>query len=126
MTSQLNFIKIYQLVQKLLGGHTDRRTGRHIGDLISLTFLFEESRLIIKFFWISAPKSRITLSSSSLPSKLQISNNNINNNSMLLLCDKVKHFLYIPPVLVVWQHTTSQTRALATANAEYYQPPARN
>jgi hypothetical protein len=27
---------------------------------------------------------------------------------------------------VVWQHTTSQTRALATANAEYYQPPARN
>jgi hypothetical protein len=38
------FHKIYQLVQKLLGGwHTDRRTG----DLISLTFLFEESRLKI-------------------------------------------------------------------------------
>jgi hypothetical protein len=28
MTSLLNFIKIYQLVQKLLGGgHTDRQTG---------------------------------------------------------------------------------------------------
>jgi hypothetical protein len=41
MTSSLNFIKIYQLVQKLLGGHTDRQTG----DLISLTFRFKESRL---------------------------------------------------------------------------------
>jgi hypothetical protein len=42
MTSPLNFIKIDQLVQKLLGGgQTDRQTG----DLISLTFLFEESRL---------------------------------------------------------------------------------
>jgi hypothetical protein len=45
MTSLLNFIKIYQFVQKLLGGggHTDRQTG----DLTSLTFLFEESRLKI-------------------------------------------------------------------------------
>jgi hypothetical protein len=42
MTSLLNIIKIYELVQTLLGGHTDRQTG----DLISLTFLFEESRLI--------------------------------------------------------------------------------
>jgi hypothetical protein len=42
MTALLNFIKIYQLVQKLLGGtQTDRETG----DLISLTFLFKESRL---------------------------------------------------------------------------------
>jgi hypothetical protein len=44
MTSLLNFIKIYQLVQKLLGGgggDTDRQTGV----LISLTFLFKESRL---------------------------------------------------------------------------------
>jgi hypothetical protein len=40
MTSLLNFIKIYHLVQKLLGG-TDRQTGDHI----SLTFLFKESRL---------------------------------------------------------------------------------
>jgi hypothetical protein len=40
MTSLLNFIKIYQLVQKLLGG-TDRQTG----DLTSLTFVFKESRL---------------------------------------------------------------------------------
>jgi hypothetical protein len=37
MTSLLNFIKIYQLVQKLLGG-----TERHAGDLISLTFLFRK------------------------------------------------------------------------------------
>jgi hypothetical protein len=41
MTSLLNFIKIYQLVQKLLGGHIDRQSG----DLISLTFLFRENRL---------------------------------------------------------------------------------
>jgi hypothetical protein len=44
MTSLLNFIKIYQLVQKLLVGHT--QTDRQTGDLIILTFLFEESRLI--------------------------------------------------------------------------------
>jgi hypothetical protein len=37
--SLLHFIKIYQLVQKLLG--RDRQTG----DLISLTFIFKESRL---------------------------------------------------------------------------------
>jgi hypothetical protein len=43
MTSILNFIKIYQLIQKLLGvaGDTDRQTG----DPIILTFLFKESRL---------------------------------------------------------------------------------
>jgi hypothetical protein len=46
MTSLLNFIKIYQLVQKLLGGtHTDRRTNRLTGGLITLTYLFKESRL---------------------------------------------------------------------------------
>jgi hypothetical protein len=41
MTSLLNFIKIYQLVQKLLVGdtQTDRRTDRQAGDFISLTFL---------------------------------------------------------------------------------------
>jgi hypothetical protein len=44
MTSLLNFIKIYQLVRKLLRG-THRRTDRQTGDLISLTFLFKESRL---------------------------------------------------------------------------------
>jgi hypothetical protein len=44
MTSLLNFIKIYQLVQKLLGG--DTQTDRQTGDLISLTFLFKESRLM--------------------------------------------------------------------------------
>jgi hypothetical protein len=42
MTSLLNVIKIYQLVQKLLGG-THRQTDRR--DLISLTLLFKESRL---------------------------------------------------------------------------------
>jgi hypothetical protein len=44
MTSQLNFIKIYQFVQKLLGG-THRQADRQDGYLISLTFLFKESRL---------------------------------------------------------------------------------
>jgi hypothetical protein len=44
MTSLLNFIKIYQLVQKLFGG-THRQTDRQTGELISLNFLFEESRL---------------------------------------------------------------------------------
>jgi hypothetical protein len=43
MTSLPNFIKIYKLVQKLLEG--DRLTG----DLISLSFLFRESRLIKEF-----------------------------------------------------------------------------
>jgi hypothetical protein len=46
-----------------------------------------------------------------------------NHNTMLryiydddiLLCYTVKHFFYIPPVLVVWQHTTSQTREFAAA-----------
>jgi hypothetical protein len=47
MTSLLNFIKIYQLVQKLLGEHIDRQTDGQTGDLISLTFLFKESRLKI-------------------------------------------------------------------------------
>jgi hypothetical protein len=44
MTSLLNFIKIYQLVQKLLGD-THRQTDRQTGDLISLTFVFKESRI---------------------------------------------------------------------------------
>jgi hypothetical protein len=43
MTSIPNFIKIYQLVEKLLGG-THRQTDRQNGDLISLTFVFKESR----------------------------------------------------------------------------------
>jgi hypothetical protein len=52
MTSLLNFIKIYQLVHKLFGGDTqtdktDRRTDRQTGDLISLSFLFKESRIKI-------------------------------------------------------------------------------
>jgi hypothetical protein len=48
MTSLPNFIKIYQLVQKLLGGtprQTDEQTDRQTDDLISLTFLFKESRI---------------------------------------------------------------------------------
>jgi hypothetical protein len=60
MTSLLNFINIYHLVQKLLeeDTQTDGRTDRQTGDLISLTFLFEESRLRnevyvnhTKFYW---------------------------------------------------------------------------
>jgi hypothetical protein len=46
MISLLNFIKIYQLVKKLLGGGTHRQTDRQTGDLISFTFLLKESRLI--------------------------------------------------------------------------------
>jgi hypothetical protein len=50
MTFLPNFIKIYQLVQTLLGGHTqtDVQRDRQDGDLISLTFLFKESRLKIR------------------------------------------------------------------------------
>jgi hypothetical protein len=60
MTSLLNFIKNYQLVQNVLGWgggahrQTDRQTDRRTGDLISLTFLFEESRLkILVMLYIS-------------------------------------------------------------------------
>jgi hypothetical protein len=47
MTSLLNFIKIFQLVQKLLGGdiQTDGQTDTQTGDLICLTFLSKESKL---------------------------------------------------------------------------------
>jgi hypothetical protein len=46
MTSLLNFIKIYQLVQSYWGegGQTDRHIDRQAGGLISLTFLFKEGR----------------------------------------------------------------------------------
>jgi hypothetical protein len=43
MISQLNFMKIYQFVQKLLVGGMDRQHG----DLIILTFLFKLIILII-------------------------------------------------------------------------------
>jgi hypothetical protein len=43
VTSLLNFIKVYQLVEKLLG--VDTQTDRQSGYLISLTFPFEESTL---------------------------------------------------------------------------------
>jgi hypothetical protein len=58
MTSLLNYITIYQLVQKLLGWdtqtdrRTDRQTYRQTGDLTSLTFLFKESRLTKIFLGI--------------------------------------------------------------------------
>jgi hypothetical protein len=58
MTSLQNFIKIYQLVQKLLGG-THRQTDRQTGDLISLTFLFKESRLIRSFNYSEAKMNEI-------------------------------------------------------------------
>jgi hypothetical protein len=48
MTSLLNFIKIYQLIQSYYGGtdrRTDGQTDRQTGDLINLTFLFKESWL---------------------------------------------------------------------------------
>jgi hypothetical protein len=44
MTSLLNFMKIYQLVGGG-GTQTDGQTDRLTGDLISLTFPLEESRL---------------------------------------------------------------------------------
>jgi hypothetical protein len=34
---------------------------------------------------------------------------------MLLLCYIVKHFFYIPPILMVWRRTTSQIRLERTA-----------
>jgi hypothetical protein len=36
------------------------------------------------------------------------------NNNKPLLCYTVKHFFYIPPVLVVWRRITSQTREFAS------------
>jgi ABC-type transporter Mla maintaining outer membrane lipid asymmetry permease subunit MlaE len=63
---------------------------------------------------------------------LRYFNNNNNNNDnvvviivpaavvvviiMPLLCCIVKHFLYIPPILVAWLWTTIQTTAFATGN----------
>jgi hypothetical protein len=47
MTSLLNFIKIYQLVPKLLGEGTQTDSS----DLINLTFLFEESRLKMALYY---------------------------------------------------------------------------
>jgi hypothetical protein len=43
-------------------------------------------------------------------------NNNNNNFNMPLLCYKVKHFLYIPPVLVVWGRNASQIGAFASSH----------
>jgi hypothetical protein len=57
MTSPLNFIKIYQFVQKLLDG--DRQTDRQTGDLISLTFREKESGLKMTAFWDIAPRSLV-------------------------------------------------------------------
>jgi hypothetical protein len=31
------------------------------------------------------------------------------------LCHTVKHFFYVPPVLVIWRRTASQTGAFTTA-----------
>jgi hypothetical protein len=43
MISVPNFVKIYQLVQTLLGGQTDRHIDYiYTGNLISLTFLFKQ------------------------------------------------------------------------------------
>jgi hypothetical protein len=56
MTSLPNFIKIYQLCSKVIGGgggtQTDRQTDRETGDLISLTFLFKESRLKMTYDFV--------------------------------------------------------------------------
>jgi hypothetical protein len=60
MTSLLNFIKIYRLVQKLLGGPTNRRTDRQTGDLTSLTFLFKEIRLTRKTGRESSNRRRLS------------------------------------------------------------------
>jgi hypothetical protein len=51
MTSLLNFVKIYQLVRKLIMG-TDRQTC----DLISLTFLFKESEARKKLVLLAAAR----------------------------------------------------------------------
>jgi hypothetical protein len=39
--------------------------------------------------------------------------NNNNKNNMPLLCYKAKHVFYIPPVVVVWRRSASQTGAFA-------------
>jgi hypothetical protein len=40
--------------------------------------------------------------------------NNNNNNNIPLLCNIIKHLFHIPPILVVWRRTTSQTGAFST------------
>jgi hypothetical protein len=52
---EVTFNCMTQLVQKLLGGdtQTNRHTDRQTGDLISLTFLFKESRIKSRIWIIS-------------------------------------------------------------------------
>jgi hypothetical protein len=47
MMPVLNLVKIYQVVQKLVGtqGHAGGQAGRQTGDLIGLTFIFKQSML---------------------------------------------------------------------------------
>jgi hypothetical protein len=84
MTFLLNFIKIYQLVQKLLGGGGEAHIDRQTGDLISLIFLFKESRLIIRDY-------RSIVTSSVLQPLLSEY-----NNGGLLRCDTECTFRWVP------------------------------
>jgi hypothetical protein len=68
MTSLLNFMKIYQLDQKLLVG--DKQMDRQHGDFISLTFVFyvkqakQKFLKRIKLFFLALFNSKVGISCS--------------------------------------------------------------
>jgi hypothetical protein len=57
-------------------------------------------------------KCNITKSPNNRTTKLRYLNNN--NNNMPLMCYIIKHFFYIPQILVVWRPTTYQHSPLKT------------
>jgi hypothetical protein len=65
---------------------------------------WSRSRITLKYSIITVPKQ--------LHHSAKVNNND--DNDMPLLCYIVNNFRYIPPFLVVCQHTTNQTRAFTT------------
>jgi hypothetical protein len=63
----LNFIKIYELVQKFMGErHTDRQTHRQDGDLISLRFSFSKESRVKRDYVIFLPNPSYSRSDSDI------------------------------------------------------------
>jgi hypothetical protein len=69
---------------------------------------WSRSQVVWKYNIIKSPQQ--------LHHNANVFRNNNNNNSIPLLCYIVKHFFYIPPILVVWRLTTSQSGAFDTAH----------
>jgi hypothetical protein len=59
-------------------------------------------------------RSQVMQKCSISPQQLHNNYKVFNNNNIPLLCKIVKHLFCIPPILVVWWLTTSQTGAFAT------------